>query len=444
MRSTKFAVAALVAAALPVATLLVVSPATAATTPSAAFSTDSNWGSGYQGKYTITAGTTALTSWTLEFDLPAGSALGSYWDALDTASGQHHSFVNRNYNGNVAAGASTSFGFLVSGSGMPANCKLNGQACGGGTTPTTTPTTPTTPTTTTTTTPGGGSARVSPYIDITMSTPSLVSVANATGQKNFNLAFALGGSLGCDPQWGGTIAINDSRIVNDVNALRAMGGSVTVATGGAQGPYLESVCGSVDSLYNAYIKVLDTVGSNSLDVDVEATIPTTTVNQALLRLQQNRGTKISYTMRIQGQDYGMDPFSVSILQDAASRGLNVVVNPMLMDFGFSGSWGSAMVSAANATLGQMKTIWPSKSDAQIKALLGLTPMIGRNDTGQITDQAAARQLLTFAQQNHVASIGFWSAGRDNGGCAGGGVSPTCSSISQSLYEFTNIFKAYTG
>ncbi|UOX86929.1 cellulose binding domain-containing protein [Amycolatopsis sp. FBCC-B4732] len=433
---------ALAATILSAATVLVVSPATAATAPSAVFSTDSNWGSGYQAKYTISAGTSALTSWKLEFDLPAGSTLGSYWDALDTPSGAHHSFANREYNGSVAAGASTSFGFLVSGGGLPANCKLNGQPCAGTTIPTTPPTT--TPPTTTTPPPTGGSARVSPYIDITMATPSLVSVANATGQKNFTLAFALGSSLGCDPQWGGTVPLLDARIINDVTALRGLGGGVTVASGGALGPYLENVCGSVDALYNAYVKTLDAVGSNSLDVDVEASIPTATVNQALLRLQQQRGTHISYTMRIQGQDYGMDPFSVQILQDAASRGLNVVVNPMLMDFGYSGSWGDALISAANATLGQLKTIWPAKSDAELKGLLGLTPMIGRNDTGSITDQTAARRLLSYAQVNHVASIGFWSAGRDNGGCPGGGAVATCSGISQSLYEFTNIFKAYTG
>jgi len=409
----------------------------------AAYTRTSDWSTGYTAQYVVTNNTGQTEkSWKLEFDLPSGSSLGSYWDAIDTPSGTHHSFANREYNGSVAAGASTSFGFLVSGSGLPANCKLNGQPCAGGTSPTTT--TPPSTTTTTTPPPTGGSARVSPYIDITMSTPSLVSVANATGQKNFTLAFALGSSLGCDPQWGGTVPLLDSRIINDVNALRSLGGGVTVASGGALGPYLENVCGSVDALYNAYVKTLDAVGSNSLDVDVEASIPTAMVNQALLRLQQQRGTHISYTMRIQGQDYGMDPFSVSILQDAAARGLNVVVNPMLMDFGYSGSWGDALVSAANEVLGQMKTIWPAKSDAEIKGLLGLTPMIGRNDTGSVTDQAAARQLLAYAQANHVASIGFWSAGRDNGGCPGGGAVATCSGIAQSLYEFTNIFKAYTG
>jgi hypothetical protein len=315
--------------------------------------------------------------------------------------------------------------------------------------PSPSPTPPTSPTPTPTPTPTGpppnpGAITFAPYVDITMTTPSLVNAYNATGVKNYTLAFALGDSTGCNPAWGGTIPINDSRIINDVKALQAKGGQVVVATGGAVGPYLEHNCGTSAALLTAYKKVLDTVGTNYLDVDVEASIDANKVNTALKQLQAERGTTISYTMRILGQDYGMDPFSVQILQDAAAKGLNVMVNPMLMDFGFSGNWGDAMVSAANATVTQMKQIWPSKSDAQIKRLLGLTPMIGKNDTGQTTFQADARKLLTYAQTNHVGRIGFWSVGRDNGGCPNGTLSPTCSGVAQSGYEFTNIFKSFTG
>ncbi|AHI00803.1 cellulose binding domain-containing protein [Kutzneria viridogrisea] len=433
-------------AAVPVAALFTLSGmAGADTSPTAAFSTDSTWGSGYQARYTVSAGSSALSSWKVEFDLPSGTSLGSYWDAQDSPSGNHHVFTNREYNGGVAAGASASFGFLVNGSGQPANCKLNGQPCGGGAPPTSTTTTPPSTTTTTTTTspPTGTGARFSPYIDITYASPTLAEVARATGQKNFNLAFALGDSTGCNPSWGGTIPLTDSRVLGEVNDLRALGGSVTVSTGGAAGPYLENVCGSVDALTNAYLKSLDAVGSNSLDVDIEASIPTATVNQALLNVQKARGTTISYTLRVQGQDYGVDPFSVSVLQDAASRGLNVLVNPMVMDFGYTGGWGDAIISAANATLGQLKTIWPGKSDADLKSMLGLTPMIGVNDSGMVTTQAVAQQVLSYAQSNHIGRLAFWSVGRDNGGCSGG-VSPTCSGIQQGLYEFTNLFKSFTG
>ncbi|WP_405084153.1 carbohydrate binding domain-containing protein [Microbispora sp. NBC_01389] len=292
--------------------------------------------------------------------------------------------------------------------------------------------------------PNPGAITFAPYVDITMTTPSLVSAYTATGVKNYTLAFALGDSTGCNPAWGGTIPIGDARIVGDVKGLQARGGQVIVATGGAVGPYLEHTCGTSAALLAAYKKVLDTVGTNYLDVDVEASIDAAKVNTALRQLQAERGTVISYTLRVQGQDYGVDPFSVQILQDAAARGLNVLVNPMLMDFGYSGAWGAAMVGAANATVAQLKQIWPSKTDAQIRRMLGLTPMIGKNDTGQVTSQADARTLLSYAQANHVGRIGFWSVGRDNGGCPNGTLSPTCSGVSQSAYEFTDIFKAFTG
>jgi chitinase len=105
----------------------------AAVGETAVFVKASDWGSGWEGKYTITNGGTAtISGWRVEFDLPAGTTLGSYWDALLTSSGNHHTFTNREYNGSLAPGASASFGFLVSGTGSPQNCRVNGLDCGGG------------------------------------------------------------------------------------------------------------------------------------------------------------------------------------------------------------------------------------------------------------------------------------------------------------------------
>lgn len=284
-----------------------------------------------------------------------------------------------------------------------------------------------------------------PYIDITMPSPSLVDVANATGQKVFTLAFVLADSTGCNPSWGGTIPLDDQRIIDDIKALRAMGGDVIVATGGAAGPYLEYTCGSADALADAYREILDATGATHLDVDVEATIPQDTVNQALKQLQDERGTSISYTLRVQGDDYGLDPYSLQVLQSAAAAGVDVLVNPMTMEFGTSRpDWGDAVIAAAESVLGQMKTVWPAMSDADLRAHLGVTPMIGRNFNGKIFDQSDARQLVDWANSNQIGLLAFWSAGRDNGSCPGGGVSPTCSSIDQSDYEFTGIMRGFGG
>jgi endoglucanase len=115
--------------------LFAVDPASAAAT-TATFAKTSDWGSGWQGEYTITnGGTSAITSWQVEFDLPAGTGVGSYWDALLTTSGQHFTFTNRSWNGTVAPGASVKFGFLGTGPAAPTGCKLNGVSCTGTTGP---------------------------------------------------------------------------------------------------------------------------------------------------------------------------------------------------------------------------------------------------------------------------------------------------------------------
>lgn len=182
----------------------------------------------------------------------------------------------------------------------------------------------------------GAPLRVAPYIDITRDTPTLSGVAAATGQKDFTLAFILADSSGCDPSWGGTIGLNDSRIIGEVHDLESSGGSVAVASGGAQGPYLEGACSSASALASAYEKALDAVDSNHLDIDVEASIPQDTVNAALAQVQADRGTSVTYTLRVQAASYGLDPYSLQVLQSAKAHGVQVTVNPMLMDFGASG------------------------------------------------------------------------------------------------------------
>jgi hypothetical protein len=118
----------------------IASPASAAST-TAVFAKTADWGSGWQASVTISNGaSTAMTSWKVEFDLPAGTTVGNYWDAQLTATGDRHVFTNREFNATVAAGATVSFGMVGAGPGAPTNCKLNGNPCnGGGSAPVTTP-----------------------------------------------------------------------------------------------------------------------------------------------------------------------------------------------------------------------------------------------------------------------------------------------------------------
>ncbi|MCY0957601.1 glycoside hydrolase family 18 chitinase [Streptomyces sp. H27-H5] len=130
-----------VALALPVAGLVgLAGTAQAATSATATYAKASDWGSGFEGKWTVkNTGTTAINSWTVEWDYPAGTKVTSAWDATVTSSGNHWTAKNVGWNGALSPGASVTFGFNGTGPGAPSGCKINGGSCDGGTTPTDNP-----------------------------------------------------------------------------------------------------------------------------------------------------------------------------------------------------------------------------------------------------------------------------------------------------------------
>ncbi|WP_030749186.1 glycoside hydrolase family 18 chitinase [Streptomyces sp. NRRL F-5135] len=127
-------VAGLTALLLPLAALVgLATPAQAAASATATYTKVSDWGTGFEGKWTVkNTGTTSLASWTVEWDFPSGTAVTSGWDADITGSGTHWTAKNKSWNGTLAPGASISFGFNGTGTGSPASCKLNGASCDGG------------------------------------------------------------------------------------------------------------------------------------------------------------------------------------------------------------------------------------------------------------------------------------------------------------------------
>ena len=131
---------ALAAIAAVVASVLV-APAAQAAPVSAAFTKVSDWGSGFEGKVTVTNGTSSpLSTWSIALDFPSGYTISTSWDAQRTSSGLTHTFTPPSWAGPLAPGASVTFGF----NGNPGNfpgitaCRLNGGSCsgsGGGTVP---------------------------------------------------------------------------------------------------------------------------------------------------------------------------------------------------------------------------------------------------------------------------------------------------------------------
>ncbi|MCX3064109.1 glycoside hydrolase family 18 chitinase [Streptomyces beihaiensis] len=132
--------AALATLVLPAAALVsLAGPSQAATTASqvtATYTKTQDWGTGFEGKWTIkNGGSTSISSWSVEWDFPSGTKVTSAWDATVTNSADHWTAKNASYNGTIAPGASVSFGFNGSGSGAPSGCLINGASCDGGDVP---------------------------------------------------------------------------------------------------------------------------------------------------------------------------------------------------------------------------------------------------------------------------------------------------------------------
>ncbi|MFH8365541.1 glycosyl hydrolase family 18 protein [Streptomyces sp. NPDC018031] len=133
------ATAALAALALPVTALVGLASANtahAAESATATYAKASDWGSGFEGRWTVkNTGTTTINSWTVEWDFPSGTSVTSAWDANVTSSGTHWTAKDKGWNGTLAPGASVTFGFNGTGTGAPSGCKLNGAPCDGSTNP---------------------------------------------------------------------------------------------------------------------------------------------------------------------------------------------------------------------------------------------------------------------------------------------------------------------
>lgn len=81
----------------------------------ATYRTTNTWSGGFQGEVTVTAGSAPINGWTVRWTLPGGQSIGQLWNGTLTVSGSTASVSNASYNGSLGASASTTFGFLASG-----------------------------------------------------------------------------------------------------------------------------------------------------------------------------------------------------------------------------------------------------------------------------------------------------------------------------------------
>ncbi|MGH6657647.1 MAG: cellulose binding domain-containing protein, partial [Actinocrinis sp.] len=80
----------------------------------AAYSITNQWQGGFQAAVAVSAGGSAVNGWTVAFTFANGQAVTQNWSSALTQSGAAVTATNLSWNGSLAPGASTVFGFLGS------------------------------------------------------------------------------------------------------------------------------------------------------------------------------------------------------------------------------------------------------------------------------------------------------------------------------------------
>ena len=276
---------------------------------------------------------------------------------------------------------------------------------------------------------------------------NLANYATQSGEKDFTIAFVLAGN-GCQASWNGdnTVSANPNSpdsVEQEIDALRAVGGNVSISFGGAAGTYLDQNCTSASSLAQQYENVIAGTGTSQIDFDIEQGYGDQAREQRLAQAvaqtqsyEASIGHPVAVTYTLGVSESGLPTGSGSqyeVAQYAVNAGVTIsAVNIMVMDYGTSGvEMGNAAESAATGTEKQLETLF-GVSNAWGR--IGLTPDIGPNDTpGETYTVADANNVESFATSHGIGYMSFWEMGRDNPANTG-----------QANWTYTHIIENYGG
>jgi chitinase len=262
---------------------------------------------------------------------------------------------------------------------------------------------------------------------------TLMSMNKTLGATAATLAFIVGDSTN-------QMSKDIYNMISDIQAFQAINGSIIISFGGAVGPYLEDIYNE-DQQFAAIDKLLIDTKCNAIDFDIEGAYieNTKSINQrskVIARLQQKYpNLYVSFTLPADQNALTQD--GINVLKNAISNGVNInIVNMMTMDDPLpSGlNWGDAACQAGDNLVNQLKQFYPNKSSQQLYQMVGITPMIGKNDNGPSFTQQDAITVNNYANKNNIGLVSFWSINRDQVGTGDLGV---YSQMNKSDFDFYN-------
>jgi hypothetical protein len=425
---------------------------------------------GTQSSVSVTNGSALrLDPWRIRFTYAA--TVATVWDATVAPSTGGFTVSAPAYGTALDAGAATSFGLTSrtpGGTGivptactvldLPAGhdvaCRVSGGPSGAPAAPTPAPTPIAVPDPLTG--PRVGHTLVAPYVDLGLwPTADLTTFAARSGMRAFTLAFVVSdnGGSACTPAWAGFDAYRiggPQDFHAGIAAFQASVGQVVVSFGGAVNSELARKCTDPVKLRAAYQQVVDRFGVDRIDLDIEGSALTDTAANArratavagVVATQAAKGRTLDVSLTLPVLPSGLTREGVAAVRGLAAAGVRpVAVNVMAMDYGQGAQpMATAAESAALATADQLAAVpaYAGLSARQRLGEVGITPMVGRNDTGEVFTRADAEHLAAWSVSNGVELLSYWEATRDQP-CNPSIGAYMCSGVQEAPWTFAHAF-----
>lgn len=280
---------------------------------------------------------------------------------------------------------------------------------------------------------------------------SLIEAKNTTGMNSAILSFAITKG-NCVLDTGFQEKLPDAR--NYV----AAGGRLLLSFGGSAGVYAEVACTDDNQLFNMMEKIMVDAGTRRFDFDIEGyqllnTDATARRARVLARLQA-KYPDLYISFSLPGWLRGFNQTSIDLLRTTSWAGVRIdMVNVMGQSFGADtirtmvvpSTMAQAVIMTFQSTATQLASIFPNKTQTQLYAMMGMTPMIGKNDDGSVFTLDDAQTVANFAKQNGVGMISYWAYQRDKAQTYSGATDiNTYTGVAQLQFQFHSIFKTAEG
>jgi chitinase len=281
-----------------------------------------------------------------------------------------------------------------------------------------------------------GNTAFAAYVDVTAVPIEHFEVPSGPTHNSAILAFIVADKTDpCAPSWGTYYSMPEADANIDLSRriaqLRATGGDIRVSFGGAINSELSSVCTDATKLAAAYASVVDYYKLTSIDLDLEGpalgSAATSARRAAAIKSLQvsaaKAGTPLRVWLTLPSSTQGLTDQGFAEVQTMLDAGVDLAgVNAMTMDFGPSKDDSASMASTVQTAAEQVHRQLGVAYDASSRSLdptalwnkVGITPMIGQNDTPNeqftITD---ATKVNAFALAHGVGMLSMWSLNRDS-------------------------------